>query len=422
MYKASMSDPRSSGDAPLAGKTVVLVHPAWHSCGSHQVFLSQARTYRALGARLVAVALNDIPATTKGKQRRDYLDKTRDLVADTREWSAMAPWSIADRAFGNALRRRLHGDHATLRIAVAARTPIPASVEALDRIDLVHCNHFFCMPIATRIATLSSAPILLDSHDVQARQYQLANAAGWTLPPTVSYDDMLATELAVMERADLIVHLNADEDAAFRDLLPRKHHALLYPTVASIDWQPGGRDFLVVAAANRPNIESVEWLLRDVAPLAPDIPFRIVGSVGSGLRRQAPALFKRHAALFTERVEDIQAAYRQAAAIVLPTISGHGISIKTIEALSSGAPLVATPHAFRGMRVDSAALSNVRLASDAAGFAAALLATRDSMAIAPAETSDTRRLYETLFAPAAYRTQLADLAMSLMASRAEAVS
>ena len=409
-----MSDLRASVDAPLAGKTVVLVHPAWHSCGSHQVFLSQARAYRALGARLVAVALNDLPATTQGRQRRHYLDKTRDLVADTREWSAMSPRSIADRTFARALRRRLHGDHATLRLAVAARTPIPTSVAALDRIDLVHCNHFFCMPMATRIATLTSAPILLDSHDVQARQYQLANEAGWTLPPTVPYDDMLATELAVMASADLIVHLNADEDATFRDLLPRNRHALLYPTVASVDWRPGGRDFLVIAAANRPNIESIEWLLRDVAPLAPDIPLRIVGSAGSGLKRRAPALFKRHAALFTERVEDIQVAYRQAGAIVLPTISGHGISIKTIEALSSGAPIVATPHAFRGMGVDPTSMANVRLASDAATFAAALRATRDNPTIGPAAETDTRRLYETLFAPDAYRTQLAGLAVSVM--------
>ena len=38
---------------PLAGRVVAIVHPAWHSCGSHQVFVSQARAYRSLGAKVM---------------------------------------------------------------------------------------------------------------------------------------------------------------------------------------------------------------------------------------------------------------------------------------------------------------------------------------------------------------------------------
>ena len=71
-------------------------------------------------------------------------------------------------------------------------------------------------------------------------------------------------------------------------------------------------------------------------------------------------------------VAKLHDAYRNAAAVLLPATAGHGISIKTIEALSCGAPLIATPLAFRGLGINAAGLPNVTVTEDAAGFAAAL--------------------------------------------------
>ncbi len=46
---------------------------------------------------------------------------------------------------------------------------------------IVHCNHFFLMPIAQRLARAGrlngKAPILLDTHDLQARQFALDQCA-----------------------------------------------------------------------------------------------------------------------------------------------------------------------------------------------------------------------------------------------------
>ncbi len=52
---------------------------------------------------------------------------------------------------------------------------------------------------------------------------------------------------------------------------------------------------------------------------------------------------------FLGRVEDPGAVYANARLVLLPTIGGTGLSIKTVEALSSGLPLIATPQALRGM-------------------------------------------------------------------------
>src|ERR1700730_9226228 len=75
---------------PLAGRVVAIIHPAWHSCGSHQVFVSQARAYRSLGAKVISVAIAGAPGATEGSnQHKSYMAATADLQADLRLFTGM---------------------------------------------------------------------------------------------------------------------------------------------------------------------------------------------------------------------------------------------------------------------------------------------------------------------------------------------
>ncbi|MEI9915391.1 MAG: hypothetical protein WDN29_05770 [Methylovirgula sp.] len=106
----------------------------------------------------------------------------------------------------------------------------------------------------------------------------------------------------------------------------------------------------------------------------------------------------------------------------MPTTSGFGISIKTIEALSCGVPLVATRQAFRGMGLDPATLRNVTLAEDAIAFAEATrqLTKTPNARDRVDSSSDTRQFYEKLFAADAYRQRLAELVEPLLKNAADA--
>ncbi len=402
----------SPADRPLAGKTVLLAHPAWHSCGSHQVFVSQARAYRSLGAKVLSLAIADAPGAIAGaRQHKSYLAATGDLDADARFFAGMPLLGVLNADFLRAARNWLHGNFAGVLVETTKRAAIPAALASWPRIDLIHCNHFFCMPLAMRLREKRGCPTLLDTHDLQARQYALRNEAGWTLAPQARFEDMLAVELEAMRPADLLVHLNENEAEAFQKLLPEKRHALVYPAVAPAPAGPGGSDFIIVASANHANFLDLSWFLTEVLPLAPDVPVKILGNIKGAFELRAPSLLKKHAALFHGRVDDLGAAYRSAAAVLLPTTQGHGISIKMIEALSSGAPLIATPHAFRGSGLNPAKFANVALASDAEGFAAALrqaAAARDAPA-PDRRFADTRAAYDATFSFAAYRLALAKL-------------
>ena len=404
----------------FAGRSVAIVHPAWHSCGTYQVVLGQAQAWRALGARVVAVAVSDQPgfSAERGWIWNSYrkatpeLDSTERHVAGPPLRQVLAPAFLKD-----VLWPYLHGDQAAIRTGLAERATLARDLRR-EAFDIVHCNHFFCMPVARRIA--GAAPILMESHDVQARQFTVQNEGAPWLKPLASYETMLARELDQMRGARILLHLNADEHAFFSDALPDMRHELLYPAVPEVPTGPGGEDVVIVSSRNRANVDSLVWFLHDVVPrvelLSPGAPFRIVGSVDAGVRAADAGLHEKHRARFVGRVDRLGDVYAGARLVLLPTIEGTGLSIKTVEAMASGLPLVATRHAFRGMNFDPAALDNVTLADSAEEFAQAFARALKAPApdAAARAASATRRAYEAHFSDAAYCRRLTEIAAPLL--------
>ncbi|WP_246206824.1 glycosyltransferase [Methylocystis heyeri] len=411
--------------SPLLGKTVAVVHAAWHSCGSYQVNAAQLTAYKALGARVISIAMMDdlSPPAPKGGRWPGYLAASKDLPADRRFFTATSHRSLVSSGL---LREGwlplIHGDQARWLIEIAKRVPVPQGLET-ERIDLIHANHYFTLPLALRLGGERNIPVILETQDIQARQYALRNRGGFFLRPYASYDQMLALELGWTARADLCVHLNEEEFLEFGRLLPQARHALVYPATEPAPLSRG-RDIVIVASDNYGNYLSLRWFLEEVLPLAGDVELAIYGNIDKGVKNRDAALYEAHKALFMGRVDDIGAVYAATGCILLPTTEGHGLSIKAVEALSSGALLIATPQAFRGMGVDPGSLSNVILRQDAAGFAQALLDIRARLLSGalqpPGADSDTKRLYDRAFSPQAYAKALARCAVPLVAEAASA--
>ncbi len=405
--------------SPLAGRRVALAHPAWHSCGTYRVVVGQIEAYRALGAEVVPVAVSSDPGFRPGRawMWKSFARATPELDAGARHYGG-APLRamLHPRFLRNVLWPYIHGDQAAMRLGMAERAELSPEVES-QAYDLVHCNHFFLMPVARRLAR-DRAPILLDTHDLQARQFSLINERMPWLSPRVTYEAMLARELDAMRGADVLLHLNAQEAADFRALLPEKRHVLLYPPTPPAPTGPGGPDIILVASNNTANVESVIWFLREVAPLAPGVRVVIAGNVDAGVRARAPDIHAAYKDWFLGRVEDPGAVYAKARLVVLPTISGTGLSIKTVEAMSSGLPLIATSLALRGMEDAALRLEGVTVADTAEAFAGALRAATPALASGESAraASATRAYYESRFSLRAYQRDLATLATSLPAT------
>lgn len=408
--------PRMSPSA-LFGKEVVIVHPAWHSCGSYQSILGQVEAYRAMGANVSMVAVSTDPGFTPERSWiwRSYIESTPELDRDARFYAG-APLSALFRPsfLRNAVWPYAHGNQAIIRKALAERSRLSERLDSLS-FDMVHCNHFFLMPVAERLAR-GGSPILLDSHDLQARQFMLMNQKIPWLRPHASYEAMLAVELESMRGADLLLHVNIEEHEVFSELLPEKRHALLYPAGPEAPRGPGGDDIVVVASNNTANVESVVWFLREVAPKVPDIDIKIVGNIDAGVRLAAPEEYRRYRDWFVGRVDDVRRVYENARLVLLPMVNGFGLSIKTLEAMASGLPLIATSAALRGMQDDALALRDVTIADDPESFARALnrKAREPRRTEAQRRTSGVRAYFDAHFSQAVYRRNLEALVESLL--------
>ena len=403
---------------PLRGMRVALVHPAWHSCGTYQVVLGQIEAYRALGAAVYPIAISSDPGFIPERAWlwRAFVAATPELDANARFFGG-APFHavLAPRFLKNTLWPYLHGDQAAIRLGMAERATLSRALSA-QSFDLVHCNHFFLMPVAHRLAH-SPTPILLDTHDLQARQFVLINKGMPWLKPRVEYQAMLAQELEAMRGASLLLHLNAQEAQDFRALLPQMSHELLYPATPPAPTGPGGPDIIIVASNNTANVESVIWFLREVAPQIANLSIKIIGNVDAGVRAQAPQEFAAYQHWFLGRVDDPGRVYANARLVLLPTISGHGLSIKTIEAFSSGLPIIATPHALRGMGAQVGDLEGLTIADTAKTFSDAITAQTQGSAPKEAQrlASQTRGYYLAQFSQRAYEKRLAALIARLPA-------
>jgi glycosyltransferase involved in cell wall biosynthesis len=236
------------------------------------------------------------------------------------------------------------------------------------------------------------------------------------LKPHVRFETMLAQELAQMRKADVLIHLNAEEAEEFRGLLPNKEHALLYPAVPAAPTGPGGEDIVIVSSNNSANVESAIWFLREVAPALGNLSIKIAGSVDSGVKARAGDLHARYKEWFLGRVDDPGEVYARAKLVLLPTIDGHGLSIKTVEALASGLPLVTTKRALRGMSEEALRLEGATVADAPQDFADAVKRAAAQPARRPQqrETSATRGFYDAHFSSQAYEKNLLALIAPLL--------
>jgi len=415
----------------LDSARVVVLGPPWSYCGSYAVFKSQVRAYRRLGASVdfLAVGMDHHQGLNAGSFWSKYNQETADLGANRRYctgplWFLQRPWVMGD--FLKA--RRL--DYAAAATLSAQLSPLPSELlSETTAVHHVHCNHYFNMPLARRLAEHFDCPIILDSHDFQSYQFILRREPDLFGARPSSLNGMIESELSEMRDADLLLHLNADEMRLFEERLPNRKHILLYPHVQPPQARPlelyatpapAAKHVLIVASPNYANCLSLSWFLSSVYPLLGKVPVRIVGDVCRGYERENPTLFWKHRALFVGQVDSLQDHYRGAFAVALPTTAGHGISIKTVEALASDHPIVATPLAFRGIDFDIQTLTQVTITDDAAIFAAALkalyaeqVAARESTlanatSIRAGDRIRPRELYERLFSFDKYVKGLAD--------------
>lgn len=392
---------------------VIIVGPPWPRSGTARVIQNQINYYRERGYFTVFIAVPFewylLPAA---QDSRELVAGLNELGADRTFLAILTQKMYSAAKYKASVRYACLGTALDWRVALAKNARLKQ--ECIDflttlRVAFLHVNHVYTLRFAMNLRKRLSAggltlPIILETHDVQS---QLIQQKGEHNPWTRRSDRfarLIKSELALLEKANVLVHLSADDSMLLQASMPSKRHFLVFPTIDEKFVSTVNRaaapaqsiDLLFLGQSHFANLAAVKWFFEQVWPLIANHGYslKIVGPIGSMVQRELPQLHSAFRSFFVGEVADLIPYYKAARCVIAPMVSGSGISIKTIEALALGKPFVGTSKAFRGMPMDLLKQVGIESYDQPQAFADAIVA-----ALTDARNAERASLaaYQSLF-------------------------
>lgn len=192
---------------------------------------------------------------------------------------------------------------------------------------------------------------LLDTLDVFSDRYRLYREHGQT---GEFFSTSRKEEGRGLDRADAALAIQEWDASHFQSLTRRPISVVGHLAPPVTGGSPGGkrrgRALLFVGGPMGINLHGVTWFIDRVLPAVrsrvPDAELWLVGGICDRIGASAATGVRRFG--FVEALDDV---YRQAAVVINPQQFGTGLSIKSIDALRHGRPLVTTASGARGLEV-----------------------------------------------------------------------
>lgn len=308
-------------------------HPV--SSGATSVAAQHLAYFRSRGIRPRIVVLGD---ATASPQRREF----------ERHYHWAADVCVIDLQLYPEIEDLMGcwGFHSFLAAhAAIAETPKFREYFA-EPADVVMLNYVFATPLLD--ACPPGSQRVLETHDILSRHSVYPGVAPLAL------QHQLKTEFSLYDVYDLVIMLNHDEELLASQrastrvrYVPRAVEVVDECSTTALREEDEKYDLLFIGSRHPPNVNGIHWFYEHV--FAPHLKRRgltmaIAGTVCDAVE------FKDPAVTILGRVDDLGQTYRDAKIIIVPLFEGTGISIKTLEAMGQGKPIVTTQCGRRGLR------------------------------------------------------------------------
>jgi glycosyltransferase involved in cell wall biosynthesis len=358
------------------------------------VIKNQIDYYRARGLYTVLVVVPFHPAFMGSSlQWNEIIEGIQELGADKSFMAPLEQNRYSAAKYTSSVRHAFRGTALDWAFAMGNSARLPQDLIQFLRsvpVTLLHVNYVQTLGFALRLRKKfavrgSSLPLILETHDIQSHLLkENGDLNPWTHKPD-PLERALHSEVSLLEKADVLVHLSVDDFRFFQTQLPSKPQVLVMPAIdenyisavkASAPFKDK-IDLLFAGQNHAPNLAAMKWFLEQVWPLLAGKHYnlKIAGKVDSLVRESVPQLFETFRSCFAGQVADLAPYYRSARCVIAPMVSGSGTSIKTIEALALGKPFVGTRKAFRGMPIERITAAGVPSFDSPRAFADAVAST-----------------------------------------------
>ena len=244
-----------------------------------------------------------------------------------------------------------------------------------NKYDIIFTNYIFTAPLAA--AAKKPATLILETLD----HFFEANLLSQNLKSNINFEKSLLQniEFDLYKIFNKIIFINKDE----YDSTP-KESGISYSHIPAA-WQGITNkttrdqeivDLLFIGSNHPPNIDGINYFYQKVfLPfLRPKgISLSIAGKVCDNINIEDPKVKK--IGFYNGNIADL---YSSTKVIIIPILEGSGLSIKTMEAMAFGKPIVTTPKGARGMNIDAKPFMIVDMKKDPESFAAAISNLLDS--------------------------------------------
>ena len=203
---------------------------------------------------------------------------------------------------------------------------------------------------------LGKAVTILDTHDFLTAQNQDKYDIG----------DSFKEEIRRISLFDRAFAISIEEQYIFSQfsktpisLIPMM---LKSPSIDDIAFDNKLYDIIYVASNNPHNVKAFDWFLKEVYPLLPlNLSICVIGQITSTFNDSYSNITKISFA------NNLDSLYQEARIAICPMLSGTGVKIKVVEALSYGLPVVCNTRGVDGLvnKIDNGCL----VSDDPKGFA-----------------------------------------------------
>ncbi|MGJ1419875.1 glycosyltransferase [Sphingobacterium spiritivorum] len=182
---------------------------------------------------------------------------------------------------------------------------------------------------------------ILDTHDFITMQYIAKDKEN----ESFKMGDRLESEMKILKKFDEIWTYSVEEQFVYEQFTKKKVSLLpisFDSKKSNIVLEDRVYDILYVASENFHNVKSMEWFQESVLPLISQFKIGVVGKIGRVVK-DADNIIK------LGMVDDLDEVYQNAKICICPMLSGTGVKIKVLEALSYGLPVVTNRRGVDGL-------------------------------------------------------------------------
>ncbi|PXY40737.1 glycosyl transferase group 1 [Flavobacterium cheongpyeongense] len=205
-----------------------------------------------------------------------------------------------------------------------------------NQYDYILISYVFWTRLIENSKHLKNAQLIIDTHDFITPH--LKNDKKFKL------GKYFEEEIRSLTFFDKILVVSTEEKYIFDQFLDKEVHLISHPEEIKHKSKKEIYDLIYVASENIHNVKSAKWFFEKVYPLlSKDIKICIVGKINNSIPQSIENI---HNINYLDDLEDVYSVSKIA---ICPMLSGTGVKIKVIEALSYGLPVVCNERGVDGL-------------------------------------------------------------------------